>query len=80
MLSGQRLGAYALSEPQAGSDVSAISTVATRSAEADGAATAYSLTGTKAWISHAGHADHYTTFARPARGGASRGLSFHRPR
>ena len=74
MLSGQRLGAYALSEPQAGSDVSAISTVATRSAEADGAATAYSLTGTKAWISHAGHADHYTTFARTSEEG-SRGLS-----
>ncbi len=82
MLSGAHLGAYALSEPQAGSDVSAISTLATgfdtAGAElapgADAAATSYQLSGTKAWISHAGHADHYTTFARTGAEGP-RGLS-----
>ena len=76
MLSGRTLGAYCLSEPQAGSDVSAISTRATpvgdASAPAGGAPTAYRLKGTKAWISHAGHADFYTTFVRtddhPTRG------------
>jgi alkylation response protein AidB-like acyl-CoA dehydrogenase len=60
MLSGQTLGAYCLSETQAGSDVSAISTRA--KPEEDGAQ--YIVNGTKAWISHAGHADFYTTFAR----------------
>jgi len=60
MLSGHALGAYCLSETQAGSDVSAISTRAT--ASQDGST--YSLTGSKAWISHAGHADFYTAFVR----------------
>ena len=60
MLGGEQLGAYCLSEPQAGSDVSAISTRATP--EADGSA--YRVKGTKAWISHAGHADFYTAFVR----------------
>jgi alkylation response protein AidB-like acyl-CoA dehydrogenase len=68
MLSGQTLGAYCLSEPQAGSDVSAISTRATPTQDGS----QYNVTGTKAWISHAGHADFYTTFVRtddhPSRG------------
>ena len=72
MLSGDQLGAYCLSERSAGSDVAAMTTRAT----ADDAAgpTAYRLKGTKAWISHAGHADFYTTFARTSDDGA-RGLS-----
>jgi alkylation response protein AidB-like acyl-CoA dehydrogenase len=68
MLGGETLGAYCLSEPQAGSDVGAITTRATRSVDG----TAYRLSGTKAWISHAGHADFYTAFVRtgehPTRG------------
>jgi len=60
MLSGQTLGAYCLSESQAGSDVSAISTRATPTPDGSG----YTVTGTKAWISHAGHADYYTAFVR----------------
>ncbi len=60
MLSGQTLGGYCLSETQAGSDVSAIATRAT--ASQDGST--YSVTGSKAWISHAGHADFYTAFVR----------------
>lgn len=91
MLSGERLGAYALSEPQAGSDVSAITTTAEGvNPDATGDPAAYRLSGTKAWISHAGHADHYTTFVRTGgegpRGlscfivpGASTGLSFGPP-
>jgi alkylation response protein AidB-like acyl-CoA dehydrogenase len=70
MLGGEQLGAYCLSEPQAGSDVSAISTRATP--EADGSS--YRVKGTKAWISHAGHADFYTTFVRTGEH-PSRGLS-----
>lgn len=68
MFSGKQLGAYCLSEPQAGSDVAAIRTRATA------ADSGYSLTGTKAWISHAGHADFYTTFARTSDEGG-KGLS-----
>ena len=60
MLSGQTLGAYCLSETQAGSDVSAI---ATRAIPTE-AGSQYNVTGTKAWISHAGHADFYTAFVR----------------
>ena len=60
MLGGQTLGGYCLSESQAGSDVSAISTRATRTPDGS----RYAVTGTKAWISHAGHADFYTSFVR----------------
>ncbi|HET8600453.1 MAG TPA: acyl-CoA dehydrogenase family protein [Segeticoccus sp.] len=60
MLSGRTLGAYCLSEPQAGSDVAGIRTRATRS----GDGSAYRVSGGKAWISHAGHADFYTAFVR----------------
>ncbi|WP_410789477.1 acyl-CoA dehydrogenase family protein [Kribbella sp. C-35] len=58
MIGGEQLGAYALSEPQAGSDISSMTTRAVRSGDF------YVLNGTKAWISHGGHADFYTTFAR----------------
>jgi alkylation response protein AidB-like acyl-CoA dehydrogenase len=68
MLSGQTLGAYSLSEPQAGSDIASMTTRARR----DG--TDYLISGTKSWISHAGHADYYTTFARTSDDGG-RGLS-----
>ena len=68
MLSGEQLGAYCLSEPLAGSDIGSMTTRATRSGDA------WSLKGTKAWISHAGHADYYTTFARTSDEGG-KGLS-----
>ena len=68
MLSGDQLGAYCLSEPTSGSDVASMTTRATPLADG------YALKGTKAWISHAGHADYYTTFARTSDDG-SRGLS-----
>ena len=68
MLSGETLGAYALSEPLAGSDIGAMTTRAT----ADG--DDWRIRGRKAWISHAGHADYYTTFARTSDDGG-RGVS-----
>ncbi|NLG21721.1 MAG: acyl-CoA dehydrogenase [Actinomycetales bacterium] len=68
MLSGEQLGAYCLSEPHAGSDVASIRTRATK---VDGG---YEITGGKAWISHAGHADYYTSFVRTSDDGG-RGLS-----
>jgi alkylation response protein AidB-like acyl-CoA dehydrogenase len=72
MLSGETLGAYCLSERSAGSDVAAMTTRATPDDAAD--PTAYRLKGTKAWISHAGHADFYTSFVRTSDEGG-RGLS-----
>jgi alkylation response protein AidB-like acyl-CoA dehydrogenase len=68
MLAGDQLGAYCLSEQQAGSDIASMSTRATRDGDH------YVVRGTKAWTSHAGHADYYTTFARTSDDGG-RGLS-----
>ncbi len=58
MLGGETLGAYALSEAQAGSDAAALRT----RAEADG--DGYRITGTKSWITHGDVADFYTLMAR----------------
>jgi len=55
---GEWISAFALSEPDAGSDVAAIAC----SARADGEA--YVLDGEKTWISNGGIADVYTVFAR----------------
>ena len=62
MLSGEALGAFALTEPTAGSDASAIRLRATRTATADGG-DAYRLDGTKIWITNAPEARHYLVFA-----------------
>ena len=62
MLAGEALGAFALTEPHAGSDAAAIRTRAERIGPAD-APTAYRLTGTKIWISNAPEADRYLVFA-----------------
>jgi acyl-CoA dehydrogenase len=56
--SGQALSAFALSEPDAGSDVASMQCSAT--ATADG----YVLNGRKTWISNGGIADFYVVFAR----------------
>jgi alkylation response protein AidB-like acyl-CoA dehydrogenase len=68
MTGGELLGAYCLSEPHSGSDAAALRTSAVR--EGDG----YTLTGTKAWITHAGFADYYVVMARTSPDGA-RGIS-----
>ncbi|HEX7734510.1 MAG TPA: acyl-CoA dehydrogenase family protein [Ktedonobacteraceae bacterium] len=67
--SGEWLAAFALSEPEAGSDVAAMSTTATR----DGAG--YRLNGVKTWISNGGIADFYTVFARSEEAPGARGIS-----
>ena len=59
---GEAIAAFALSEPEAGSDVAAM-TCAARRAGAD-----YVLDGTKTWISNGGIADFYCVFARTAAG------------
>jgi alkylation response protein AidB-like acyl-CoA dehydrogenase len=63
------LYAYGATEPEAGSDLSALRTTATPVVE-DGQVTAYRLTGRKQWISNGGIADMYTILAK-APGGPS---------
>lgn len=67
MLSGTQIGAYSLSEPQAGSDAAALRCAATPTADG------YVINGSKSWITHGGRADFYTLFARTGEG--SRGVS-----
>ena len=69
MVAGEALGAFALTEPHAGSDAAAIRTRAERVGPAD-APTGYRLTGTKIWISNAPEAERYLVFASldPAAG------------
>ncbi len=65
MLSGDWLGAYCLSEPQAGSDVSGIKTRAVRDpSTGSGHPAEYVVHGTKQWISNGSCADYYILFAR----------------
>src|SRR5437868_4941690 len=56
--SGKAIAAFALTEPDAGSDVAAIQTSAQRDGET------YVINGRKRFISNAGIADFYTVFAR----------------
>ncbi|MDP9436650.1 MAG: acyl-CoA dehydrogenase family protein [Actinomycetota bacterium] len=69
MLGGDLLGAYCLSEADAGSDPAAMRTRADRCDDGG-----YVLDGVKAWVTHGGSADFYTTMARTSdspRGGIS---------
>lgn len=67
--SGKALSAFALTEPQSGSDVAN----STMTALADG--DDYVLNGEKTWISNGGIADVYTLFARTGEAPGARGLS-----
>jgi acyl-CoA dehydrogenase len=58
VVAGAAIAAFALSEPDAGSDVAAIKCRATRTADG------YALEGEKTWISNGGIADFYCVFAR----------------
>lgn len=68
MLGGRTLGAYCLSEPDAGSDPAAMRTRAVRDGDH------YVVDGLKAWTTHGGHADFYTVMARTSDH-RSRGIS-----
>ena len=67
---GHHIAAFALSEPEAGSDVSALAT----SAAMDGP-DHVRLDGVKTWISNGGIADHYVVFARTGEAPGAKGLS-----
>ena len=66
---GHLIAAFAITEPEAGSDVSAIQTTARREGES------YVLDGAKTFISNAGLADFYTVFAKTDPDKGSKGIS-----
>ncbi|HEU0238489.1 MAG TPA: acyl-CoA dehydrogenase family protein [Micromonosporaceae bacterium] len=71
MLGGELLGAYCLSEPQGGSDAANLATRAVRGDATTDGGPGYIVTGTKAWITHAGVADFYNLFCRTGGPGAA---------
>ena len=66
---GELISAFALSEPNAGSDVAAMSSTARREGDS------FVLDGEKIWISNGGIADVYTVFARTGEAPGTRGIS-----
>ncbi|NIK11882.1 acyl-CoA dehydrogenase [Alkalibacillus almallahensis] len=69
LATGEALGAYALSEPGAGSDVSSMKTTA----KLDG--DEYVLNGSKVWITNGGVADIYVVFAKTDMDAKHKGIS-----
>ncbi|MBM3671947.1 MAG: acyl-CoA dehydrogenase [Actinobacteria bacterium] len=69
VVAGEWQGSYCLSEPQAGSDVAAMTTKATRDGDH------YVLNGRKVWITNAGVSDFYTVFAKTDLDAEHRGMS-----
>jgi len=69
LASGRALGAYALTEPQSGSDAANQKTRAVR----DGSD--YVLEGSKAWITNAGEADWYVVMAMTDPSAGTRGIT-----
>jgi alkylation response protein AidB-like acyl-CoA dehydrogenase len=67
MARGEKLGAFALSEPDAGSDAAALTTQAVRNGDC------WVLNGTKAWVSSGTHADVVLAMARTDRPNHRRG-------
>ncbi|GAB2872878.1 acyl-CoA dehydrogenase family protein [Pseudoduganella ginsengisoli] len=70
---GEAIAAFALSEPQAGSDVAAMACAAEFVENPDGGD--YVLNGEKTWISNGGIADFYVVFARTGEQPGARGIS-----
>ena len=66
---GERIAAFALTEPVSGSDVASMETTAERTADG------YRINGAKTYISNGGIADHYVLFARTGEAPGARGVS-----
>ena len=69
LASGEKWAAYALTEPNAGSDAGSIRTTAVKKGDK------YVLNGTKQWITNGGEADVYTVFAVTDKNRGARGVS-----
>ncbi len=66
---GEMLGAFCLTEPQAGSDAAAITTAAARRGES------YRLNGTKSWVTNGGQSGLYVVFAKTDPAAGARGVT-----
>lgn len=66
---GNKIAAFALSEPDAGSDVASMATRATQTKDG------WQLDGCKTWISNGGIADFYVVFAKTDPQAGARGIS-----
>ncbi len=69
LATGEILGAFCLTEPQAGSDAAGIQTRAVRDGDH------YLLNGTKAWVTNGGVSGLYIVFAKTDPAAGSRGVS-----
>ena len=69
LAAGEAVAAFALTEPDAGSDVASLAL------RADEEGNGFRLTGTKTWISNAPDADVYTVFARTTPGAGAHGIT-----
>lgn len=69
LAAGEYVGAFALTEPSAGSDASSLKTIAKRDGDH------YILQGSKVFITNGGEADTYITFARTGEAPGSKGIS-----
>ncbi|WP_394846607.1 acyl-CoA dehydrogenase [Pendulispora brunnea] len=69
VVSGERVAAFALTEPEAGSDVASMRTTARREGDA------WRLDGEKVFISNVGIARHYVVFANADPAGSKKGIS-----
>lgn len=67
--SGEAIAAFAMTEPECGSDAANVATTATRDGDN------WVITGEKTYISNGGIADFYVTFARTGEGDGAKGLS-----
>ena len=78
---GRKIAAFALSEPEAGSDVAAMKTIATcadvagATGQNDSNSSSWTLNGTKTWISNGGIADFYCVFAKTDPEAGARGIT-----
>ncbi len=71
LASGEKLGAYSLTEPQAGSDPAGMRC----SAQYDPASDEYIINGTKAWVTSGPNADYIILFAMTDKSKGHRGIS-----
>ena len=69
LASGEKLGAFALTEPDAGTDASGQKTVAVKDGDE------YVLNGAKVFITNAGYADIYVVFAMTDKSQGTKGIS-----
>ena len=70
LAAGETLAAFALTEPNAGSDAGGVQTTAVKKGDK------YILNGTKQWITNGGEADTYTVMAVTNKNKGARGMSF----